>query len=445
MSGHSYRTRAVKSNMVPLPGMTNGQQQSSKRSSNTVDNTSKKQKSTQREVSPQQTTQIGPTEFELLLERIADMEESQKQKDVQQQQQSTQQQQELQQRIADMEELQKQKDVQLQQQQQQQQQSIQQQQVIHQQQQHELQQQLVRQQKQQEDAHHKHYALIDRLRIDLEREREEKSHFQSLNRTITDSGEVQECVNFMNTANKLPPGQKSPKTGHANIEPTVILPMTSQNSSRVNSPSLNYVNNIQLSQPSQQPLPQPHQIHQQLQPQIQQQQLMQPLPFINRKLPEFAGKPSDDFEAWEISSKKFLNQFPSKTETEKVGYLSIGVTGHAARVLAQSTTKINTTIDLFNVLRETFGNQSTIDEAMSDVRQQKGESVRIYFSRVKAILLAQMKENVPAFNTFLQHYFKLGLKEEIKEPLRKLFKTNVDDMLGTACQIETEYNVQKIS
>jgi hypothetical protein len=80
---------------------------------------------------------------------------------------------------------------------------------------------------------------------------------------------------------------------------------------------------------------------------------------------------------------------------------------------------------------------------MSDVRQQKGESVRIYFSRVKAILLAQMKENVPAFNTFLQHYFKLGLKEEIKETLRKLFKTNVDDMLGTACQIETEYKCTK--
>ncbi len=53
--------------MVPLPGMTNGQQQSSKRSSNTVNKTSKKQKSTQREVSPQQTQQIGQNEFELLL------------------------------------------------------------------------------------------------------------------------------------------------------------------------------------------------------------------------------------------------------------------------------------------------------------------------------------------------------------------------------------------
>ena len=41
---------------------------------------------------------------------------------------------------------------------------------------------------------------------------------------------------------------------------------------------------------------------------------------------------------------------------------------------------------------------------MSDVTQQKGESVRIYFSRVKAILLTQIKENVPAFNTFLHNY-----------------------------------------
>jgi len=81
-----------KSNMVPLPDMTNGQQQSSKRSSNTANKKSKKQKSTHREVSPQQTTQIGPTEFELLLKRIADMEEFQKQKDEQQQQTSKQQQ-----------------------------------------------------------------------------------------------------------------------------------------------------------------------------------------------------------------------------------------------------------------------------------------------------------------------------------------------------------------
>jgi len=185
----------------------------------------------------------------------------------------------------------------------------------------------------------KYEGIIDKLRIDLEKEREEKQELiiktdllhQSmkssinLNRTITDSGELNECANFMDTVNKLPPGQKSPKTGHANIESTVTLPMTSQNSSRVTSPSLDYVNYIHLSQPSQQPQRQPQQpqIHHQLQPQIQQQQLMQPLPFINRKLPEFASKPSDDFEAWEISSKKYLNQFPSKTETEKFGYLSI--------------------------------------------------------------------------------------------------------------------------
>ncbi len=151
-----------------------------------------------------------------------------------------------------MEKLQKQKDVQ-------------------QQQQQELQQQLVMQQKQQEDAHHQHYALIDKLRIDLAKEREEKQELiipvhQSmkssinLNRTITDSGELKECANFMDTVNKFPPGQKSPKTGHANIESTATLPMTSQNSSRVTSPSWDYVNYIHLSQPSQQPQPQQHQV-----------------------------------------------------------------------------------------------------------------------------------------------------------------------------------------
>jgi hypothetical protein len=108
----------------------------------------------------------------------------------------------------------------------------------------------------------KYEGIIDKLRIDLEKEREEKQELiirtdllhQSmkssinLNRTITDSGELNECANFMNTVNKLPPGQKSPKTGHANIESTVTLPMTSQNSSRVTSPSLDYVNYIHLSQ-----------------------------------------------------------------------------------------------------------------------------------------------------------------------------------------------------
>ncbi len=47
-------------------------------------------------------------------------------------------------------------------------------QKLHQQQHQQLQQQLVMQQKQQEDAHHQYYALIDKLRIDLEKEREEK-------------------------------------------------------------------------------------------------------------------------------------------------------------------------------------------------------------------------------------------------------------------------------
>jgi hypothetical protein len=60
--------------MVLLPCVTNGQQQSFKRSSNTVNKTSKKKKSTQREVSPQHNHQIAQTEFALLLKRIADME-----------------------------------------------------------------------------------------------------------------------------------------------------------------------------------------------------------------------------------------------------------------------------------------------------------------------------------------------------------------------------------
>lgn len=51
MSGHSYSTRTVESNMVLLPCVTNDQQQSFKRSSNTVNKTSTKKKSTQREVS----------------------------------------------------------------------------------------------------------------------------------------------------------------------------------------------------------------------------------------------------------------------------------------------------------------------------------------------------------------------------------------------------------
>jgi len=57
--------------------------------------------------------------------------------------------------------------------------------------------------------------------------------------------------------------------------------------------------------------------------------------------------------------------------------------------------------------------------------------------------LTRIKDDVPAFDTFLQQYFKLGLRPEIKEPLRGLFTQTVLTTLGAACQIETEFNIER--
>jgi hypothetical protein len=122
-----------------------------------------------------------------------------------------------------------------------------------------LQQQLVIQQKQQEDAQHQHYALIDKLRIDLEKEREEKQELiirtdllhqsmqssNNINRNVTESSGSNESVNFIDTFTKSTPSQKSTKSGSTNIETQATLPMTSQNSSKIISQSLDHVNHLQ--------------------------------------------------------------------------------------------------------------------------------------------------------------------------------------------------------
>jgi len=55
--------------------------------------------------------------------------------------------------------------------------------------------------------------------------------------------------------------------------------------------------------------------------------------YINKKLPEFFGKPKEDFEAWVTASKKFLKQFPHMSNIEKANNLAMGVVGVAALIL----------------------------------------------------------------------------------------------------------------
>ena len=288
-----------------------------------------------------------------------------------------------------------------------------------------------------------HKVLVEKLKLDLERVEQEKieithknnllqkritiePHYLSNEMNLTESDDDNNNTSFNN---KLPTGvtsEKYRKKSNAlladnHTRPLVVQPTTSQ---------------AHRSQITTQSIIQPY------------NQMDSQVPFINRKLPQFAGKPLDDFEAWEISCNKFINQFPGKSNLEKVNYISMGVVGHAARVLQLAPTLLDTPTSLFNVLRETFGNKRTIDEAMSDVRQLKGETVRVYFSRVKTLLLTCIPDNADtqkAFDSFLMQYFKRGLNSDIKLTLGKLYTANSEITLTTACQIETEFNLQKTS
>ncbi len=177
------------------------------------------------------------------------------------------------------------------------------------------------------------------------------------------------------------------------------------------------------------------------------------LPFVHRKLPEFAGKPAEDFEAWEMSCQNFIEQFTKRSESDKVKYIAMGLQGNALRIFKMSAKQPTTTADFFSILRDTFGTQRTIAEAMSDVKQMKNETVRVYFGRVKALLLQAFgyerisnitPEGTKCFDSNLVDYFTAGLHLEYQEDLFKVHPRGVDMTLDSACQIETDYNKIKI-
>ena len=152
--------------------------------------------------------------------------------------------------------------------------------------------------------------LIEKLKLNLERVEKEKIEIALKNNLLqqrittephylsNDLTESDDDHNYFQ--NRLTPGvasAKYSKNSNALLEdnpprPLVVQPTTSQ---------------AHRSQIATQSIIQPY------------NQMDSQVPFINRKLPQFAGKPLDDFEAWEISCKKFINQFPGKSNLELNG------------------------------------------------------------------------------------------------------------------------------
>jgi hypothetical protein len=158
-----------------------------------------------------------------------------------------------------------------------------------------------------------------------------------------------------------------------------------------------------------------------------------------------------------MSSQNFIEQFTKRSESDKVKYIAMGLQGNALRIFKMSAKQPTTTAEFFSILRDTFGTQRTIAEAMSDVKQMKNETVRVYFGRVKALLLQAFgyerissitPEGTKCFDNNLVDYFTAGftagLNLEYQEDLFKIHPRGVDMTLDAACQIETDYNKLKI-
>jgi len=90
--------------------------------------------------------------------------------------------------------------------------------------------------------------------------------------------------------------------------------------------------------------------------------------YINKKIPEFCGKPKEDFEAWIIASKKFLKQFPQMPNKEKANSLAMGVVGDAALILETMDQPMESPVQIFNWLKETYGTKRTVKEIMGSVK-----------------------------------------------------------------------------
>ena len=166
--------------------------------------------------------------------------------------------------------------------------------------------------------------------------------------------------------------------------------------------------------------------------------------YINKRIPEFSGKPQEDFDAWVTASKKFLKQFRNMTDVEKADNISMGVVGDASQVLEALLTLnknvLNLPESLFEALKVTYGTRKTVEEMMNTIKQQKDESVRSYFGRVQARLLSIFKTNDSiAYDSALISYFKNGLSPKIQQALFSVHPSDVDATLQCATQIETDF------
>jgi hypothetical protein len=305
---------------------------------------------------------------------------------------------------------------------------------------------LVTQAAQQEDAHHQHHALLSQLRQDLDKEKEAKMELiHSILQQQQNNLDVEENEISILSTSKASPGCSSKVKTSSTPSTQPLVPSSFTPLSQSSAPTSEQPLAPSIDQPT-------VSTHISNWPPVSQMDWPD-LPFVHRKLPEFAGKPGEDFEAWEMSCKNFIEQFTKRSESDRVKYIAMGLQGNALRILKMSNKQATTTDEFFSILRDTFGTQRTISEAMSDIKQIKNETVRVYFGRVKALLLQafdyeRLGNSNPVgtkcFDNNLIDYFTAGLNLEYQEDLFKMHPRGVDMTLDAACQVETDYNKIKI-
>jgi hypothetical protein len=279
---------------MPSPG-SSGQdiKRAIKRNSQTpvATGAAKKTKITQREVQPLQ-SEGNSVELQLLLQRISEMETANTQMEVANKQQAE----------ASQLELQIQKQL------------------------------LVTQAAQQEDAHHQHHALLSQLRQDLDKEKEAKMELiHSILQQQQNNLDVEENeISILSTSKASPGCSSKVKTSSSpSTQPLVFSSFTPLSQS--SAPTSEQPLAPSIDQPT-------VSTHISNLPPVSQMDWPD-LPFVHRKLPEFAGKPGEDFEAWEMSCKNFIEQFTKRSESDRVKYIAMGLQGNALRILESTKRK----------------------------------------------------------------------------------------------------------
>ena len=160
-------------------------------------------------------------------------------------------------------------------------------------------------------------------------------------------------------------------------------------------------------------------------------------PYINKKIPEFAGKTTEDFESWECQSRAFLEQFDC-SEAKNLSLLKMGISGEALKILRTITTPFTTVDDLYNKLRKTYGEPENKIEQLESIRQEADEPVRRFIGRLTAgLVLTGMLEDSAGWDATLLHHFKDKVRVDIKAQLLALHPIRMSYATEQAVSIET--------